>query len=682
MAIEQPNTRLYLIAQHDHRSATGFCLELGEGKLNEVPLVLGVGDGTEWRFLQHRSGFVPDRLYQVRVVLSAERAQLFLDGVLVGESPGRWQPAAGALTANRLPERVVKVHDWLPEVGPSVVVLHRGGEEVTRQQFDGSRRRPAALELFQAGGPPQWAEFAARPGDTVAIELSITFVAHDLHALAPLIDRYGQCRAAEWPAKVRSDEEFRHDIGEEAARLAAMPPSPDFDSYGGYRKAGWREEGSGFFRVTKRDGFWWLISPEGNPTFYLGMNSAHREALVGTPVAGREFLFEWLPDRTGRYASGWHYGNDWTRGENLDYVSFYECNLIRKYGDSWQRDAEEAQVVRRLRSWGFSGGGKWGTPAVLVDTPVLHHGGVDLVRHPDVFDPAARATLRAELAEQITPRRNDPLVLGWALGSEWDELIEPEEVTGILRMGARVPAKRALLDYALETRYAGSLERLNAAWGTPAKTREQLYQTTPNPPSADAEAMRLYYADKYYEYVYQTVKSIDPNHLYIGSYINHPWTERGGDDWRLAGRHTDVISYDDYPAEYCSDWVWQMEAELDKPTFDGEFSYPPYHDGERGFGRYGVGARDDVEAGEKYRAWVQAAARDPHCVGGIWFEYLDQSITGQGGHDYGASPIYYVEHYAFGLIGVTDRPKWEMITKMREANLQAAEWRMAAARQR
>ena len=36
------------------------------------------------------------------------------------------------------------------------------------------------------------------------------------------------------------------------------------------------------------------------------------------------------------------------------------------------------------------------------------------------------------------------------------------------------------------------------------------------------------------------------------------------------------------------------------------------------------------------------------------------------------------EHDAFGMVDITDRPKWDPVTAMREANLSVADWRLAA----
>jgi len=54
----------------------------------------------------------------------------------------------------------------------------------------------------------------------------------------------------------------------------------------------------------------------------------------------------------------------------------------------------------------------------------------------------------------------------------------------------------------------------------------------------------------------------------------------------------------------------------------------------------------------------------------------DQPITGRGP---GRGPrLIFGENYAFGVITETDRPKWAMVRRVREANLKAAPWRLKA----
>jgi hypothetical protein len=140
-----------------------------------------------------------------------------------------------------------------------------------------------------------------------------------------------------------------------------------------------------------------------------------------------------------------------------------------------------------------------------------------------------------------------------------------------------------------------------------------------------------------------------------------------------------VIGYDRYGLTYSDTALERLKAQTGKPVLCGEFSFPAFYGGRRGFGRYGaVSADDDARAGELYARWVQDAAKDPYCVGVSYFKYRDQPLTGRG-PGRGDMPVI-GEHFAFGLVTETDRPKWPLVRAMREANLNAARWRLEAAR--
>jgi len=158
--------------------------------------------------------------------------------------------------------------------------------------------------------------------------------------------------------------------------------------------------------------------------------------------------------------------------------------------------------------------------------------------------------------------------------------------------------------------------------------RRELYAASPSPPPGDLEGLMHFYADR------------DSR-----SFIN--------------------------------DSLARFMRETDKPVLCGEFSFPPFYDGQHGFGRYGpVHAKDDAEAGELYRKWVRDAAANPYCVGLGWFTYRDQPLTGRGPGR--GDRLVIGEHFAFGLITETGRPKWDLVRRMREANLAAALRRLEA----
>jgi hypothetical protein len=518
-------------------------------------------------------------------------------------------------------------------------------------------------------------EAPAQPGDTLALEAILRFRHRDRAYWEPLVDAYGQCTYSDFPGRVKDEADLVADVAAEDAVLAQMPPPAEMDQYGGYRRAGWSEAGTGFFRVRERDGFWWLITPEGNPCFYLGVSVLPGHNWSVTPVTGRESLFAWLPPREAPWSSAW-VRDRWERGEQADCVNLYQANLMRKYGAASWSDAAVGRLRRRLRAWGFGGGGKWDALYGVVTTPVLYVPTPKLVAHPDVFDPEVRAALRRDFAARIEPHRRDPYVLGWSYQNEGEALITRREIAAILASPTVSPSKRALLDYALDAVYSGSLGRLSAAWQLDVTSREALYMTAPEPPSADLEKLRLWYADRYFATIYATIKGIDPDHLVIAPWVL-PGLWESEDDWRLLARHCDVVGYDRYSARYHDDDLARLQAAADKPTLCGEFSFPATYDGRRGFGRFPtVAVRDDEEAGLRYYDWIREASRDPYCVGLLWFQYVDQPVTGRGPGS-GAATIY-GENYAEGLVTGTDRPKWPLVCHVREANLQAVPWRLEA----
>ncbi len=635
-------------------------------------LILGIGDGRQWRFLIAQPRWQFDHDYTVGAVILPDRAELWLDGRKVADSPGGFVPGQTRLAACEVPSWGNAPADYM--VVQKDLRLRTGTGRKRDETFPDRTSLPMGLLMFQ----PQTArrfEWEVAAGESVWVLARFRLIRRPpLKEFAPFIDKFGQCRYADWPEKVDSEAELRTDVSTEDAQLAHMPPSNDFDPYGGWKRAPWRERPSGFFHVVRRNRFWWLISPLGYPCFYLGMNSIPSSTWPQTPIAGREFLFEWLPPKTGAWKAAW--GRNHWGAQDGDYVCFQACNLIRKYGEDDWLERAASQGVRRVRCWAFSGGGKWGAPKGIVSTPVLSLAGVPgLARHPDIFDPAVRNRIREVLTRQIAPRKTDPFVLGWSIGNEYDEIISGREIRDMLAQTRLTPAKRAMVDFAFEQIYKRELSAMARAWQVKPSERSSLYVLAPRPPAKDVETLRRFFADRYYETLYKTVKSIDPKHLYLGFWIAFGWWENQ-EDWRLIARHCDVIGYDRYTLEFVDPRFRRLVKETDKPILWGEFSVPPTYEGRRGFGQYNVSAESEAEAGNYYTRLVRQAARDRWCVGAMWFQYRDQPLTGRGpGH---GERLTVGEHFAFGVVTVTDRPKWPLVRLMRKANLAAPAWRSAA----
>lgn len=157
-----------------------------------------------------------------------------------------------------------------------------------------------------------------------------------------LVDAYGQSTRAKWPEKVAGDEQLKSAAAKEQQQLKtwlAEREKAPLDKFGGWNK-GPAFKASGFFRTEKRDGRWYLVTPEGHPFYSLGVNSVAAD-VSQTYVAGREWMFESLPKPEEPLAS--HFGEGDNRGGNgVDqgrgynsgrWYDFYGANLQRLYGD-------------------------------------------------------------------------------------------------------------------------------------------------------------------------------------------------------------------------------------------------------------------------------------------------------------------------------------------------------------
>jgi hypothetical protein len=664
--------RFWIAAQHSYESNRGFYLDFendGADDLNNLKLVLGAGDGAAWHFATATLPWQVNHDYHVTATLDGTSNTITIDGNIAAATGGQISAFNGPLTMNRIPEFA----DWNLSYVIRVSEVHvSGGTPKIDINFG-----LTALPVFMFD--PESArrvDFTAPQNQRLTIDATIQIVPRpNVRTLGSVVDQYGQATGTGWAGKIARDSDLTADVSDEQKKLRNWPAPTNRDAYGGLKEAGTKPKPTGFFRVEKQGAYWWLISPAGNRCFYTGVSTAPNPATEKTLITSRDYLFQSLPAKSSPFDVAW--GKDpWGVGETGDYFSFSAANLVRKYGRTWQQTFAQ-QTTKRLKAWGFCGLGKWvDGGSGLPETVVLKRGNVPLVgRHPDIFDPAIQSAFRGALEKQIAPRKNDPMVVGWSVGNEFDELVTPDEIRQIVAMGANVPAKRALIDNVLSTTYGGSVAQLAIHWNIHAATREDVYASTVQPPAEDVAAMRKFFADQYYDYLYRTVKAIDPNHLYLGFWIV-PGLLENEDDWQLIARHCDVIGYDRYALNFSDSRLDRLMQDSDKPVLCGEFSFPPSYSGQRGFGTYPSWTSSDAEAGKYYAQWIGDATQNRYCIGTIYFEYRDQPITGRGPGV--GEKLVLGEHYAFGLIDICDHPKWDLLGPVRSANLSASANRATA----
>ena len=664
--------RFYFADQYDFAANLGIALDLetpSDGvtpcQLSTVNLVLGVADGKQFHWINSHPDWQPGHTYEVRAVITNNGSQLYLDGQPIGNFQGGFQPLNRAVVAASTP-------GWAS--APAAYSVTQTGIQISdgisslSLPTGGSADIPVPLKLMSP--PAAWqGAFPSQNTNpiTITAQFRIDPPVADPHQFDPYVDRYGQTTYSDWSSKIHSDDELTAAAASERSWLDNHSPIAGLDPFGGSTAAGWQDVATGFYHTVLSNGRWWLITPQGNPSFYLSISDV-AQVWQYTPITGRAGMFADLPDRTGSFATA--YGtNVWSESGNTQYFSFQVANMVRKYGAGWNAQAA-ALVPDRALKWGFAGAGKWSprSPGLPV-TPVLEHYDVpNVVRHPDIFDAAVRSRLTDSLANQINADLNNPYIVGWSVGNEYDEIITTDETVAMLGLGAAVPAKTALVDQALASLYHGDLGALAAAWKIKASSVNDAYAASPAVPAADVESLRRYFATNYYRTIYQTVKSIDPNHLFLGWWIVPNWWIND-EDWRMQAANTDVVGFDYYVPKFLDAYLDKLIQDAGKPVLIGEFSFPGAYGGWRGFDttQYsGNMTLSDSESGDRYTQWITDASAYPNVVGASWFEYRDEPITGRGPGN--GSALVIGEHAAFGLVDTTDQPKWDLIEKVLLAN--------------
>ena len=547
----------------------------------------------------------------------------------------------------------------------------------------GMRGYPRFAERLDPANITQLVLFVARPQRDYAVELRRLTAEGDVKILKadtflPFVDRFGQFMHADWPGKIHSDDDFAIARAAEEKDLTDNPGVAAWNAWGGWT-AGPRYTATGFFRVEKIDGKWWLIDPEGCLFWSHGADCVGVSNI--TPLTDREAYFSELPKEDEPLGRFYGRGN-WApvdyykgRGEYRTF-DFSAANLFRKYGDDWRSD--HARLAhRRLRGWGMNTIANWSDGDIyqLRKTPYVTtiSAGSRVIEGSegywgkffDVFDPAFRQSLRRSLDSQKGRSIDDPWCIGYFVHNELSWGDDTSLTLAALASPADQPAKSAFID-SLTEKYT-TIDALNTAWGTAYASWQAMRESTRQPDKQKAgDDLRAFYttlAETYFRIVREEIKRAAPNQLYLG--CRFAWVN---DRAAVASaKYCDVVSYNRY--EYSVESL-EMPDRLDKPLIIGEFHFGAL---DRGMFHTGLKpAADQRDRAEKYRRYVLGALRNPSIVGTHWFQFRDQATTGRGDG----------ENYQIGLVDSCDTPYPEMIETLRQTGQQMYDYRLNEGRRR
>ena len=390
------------------------------------------------------------------------------------------------------------------------------------------------------------------------VHLSTKDEGSDFLEAGPMLDSFGQWAYADWPRKIKSQEQLTREL---AAEERSFGSTADFGygRYNGY--AGTRAKATGFFRVELIDGRWWFVDPEGHLFLSTGIN--------GTPGGGAGF------------------------GVN---------------------DTGTERTNRRLDSWGMTTGGMKRPGTVMLRWPL----GTTYLGLPDVYSQKFSDDIDAAANTQCTPRRNDPLLIGYFVGNEppWNN--RERELCGLILSGPDTATRARLKDHLSEG-------------DTPARRREFVLNAFA----------------RYLEIVCGSVRKYDPNHLLLGIRFGGKMS----DEAMMLARAFDVCSINVYEYEPTKQII-RAGRLTGRPVLIGE-----YHIGVPADGLAAglVQAKNQHERGVAYRYFLEQAASLEWFLGAYWFAWRDEPVLGRMDG----------ENYNIGFVDVTDRPYTELIEAAR-----------------
>jgi hypothetical protein len=541
----------------------------------------------------------------------------------------------------------------------------------------GMRGAPEAAGKLDPSNVTQLLFYVNRPSserqfDVSNIRVGGTVKTADSKKFIPFIDEFGQYIHNDWPGKVHSTDDFPRRISSEAKDLKAHPGSPDRNRYGGWT-AGPKLEATGFFRVEKHKGKWWLVDPEGRLFWSHGIDCVR--ARNDTPITDREHYYQSLPAEDSPFAPFYSRGSWAPHGFYKSYKSyktydFSRANFLRKYGENWDRAFSDITHCR-LKSWGLNTIANWSDSSIYLmrRTPYVATISASARRLEgsegywgkfyDVFDPSFRKGLRARMEYAKTRSAGDPWCIGYFVHNELSWGDDVSLAVAALKSPADQPAKKVFVDD-LKKKYR-TIDALNKSWGTEHASWEALLQSESEPDKEkarnDLAAFYTKTAETYFRTIREEVKRVAPKQLYLG--CRFAWVNNRAA--LAATKFCDVVSYNRY--RYSVEDL-TLPNDIDLPAIIGEF-----HFGALDRGMFHTGLRktlDQNDRAAKYKSYVEGALRNPYIVGTHWFQYKDQATTGRGDG----------ENYQIGFVDICDTPYPEIVAAAREVGYGMYEYRL------
>lgn len=401
-----------------------------------------------------------------------------------------------------------------------------------------------------------------------------------------------------------------------------------------------------FFTVGKSSsGAWWFVDPSGNPFLSLGVTSV-----------------------------SW-----WGDASTTDATPYYDA-VSAKFSNNQSAWADS--VVSRLTSWKLNTLGAWADTVVITKgmpyTRILGvasgFGSWLAGTFPDVFDPAWEAATYDKAAQQCTPLRNDPNLIGYFLDNEvmWGPMLQGwadwrypgtilDQMLTVYNKTAPGNVKAVAF---LKSKYS-TIQALNTAWNTTYASFDQIstrpLKSTPAHTN-DSAAFTYLAAVQFFSVSRNAIKKYDPNHLLLGvKFAGAP----SAPVLQACGEYNDVISLDVYPTSSepvpSTSFMNQVYAYGKKPLLLAEFAFRGNDSGLPNTKGAGLVVPTQADRALGYKNYTTTLAKLPYVIGFHWFEWFDEPAEGRKLDG---------ENSNYGLVTINDDTYTVLTNQMKTTNPQ------------
>ncbi len=393
--------------------------------------------------------------------------------------------------------------------------------------------------------------------------------------------------------------------------LAGVTSGYELDEFGGWTE--FETEATGFFRVDTLCGRWWLITPEGHPFYYLGINNTSLDDyrfLSGDQFedvygSSKHLWLQHVNQIAGDAGfTGWGGGcniGDEMRPEMWGDTRFY-IHSKKPF----------TKIIHFIHNW--------------ANSATLRKDGYNprAERFPDVFSTEWEETAdyRAELV--CSRLFDNPYLMGYFVGSEPEFSLKPRSlwIDRIISLEAGAAGKLEF-QACMESLYE-SVEDFNAVYfdslGFDLNSFDELQHVDSLQlvlPDRTNFLMRL--EEKFFLTTREKIEKYDPNHLILGARLSSFWACPQAID--KAAEHSDVLCFIHYPEE---PWVetWNMLSErYKKPMIHVSFCFMGADTGFNNEPYPEVPTQRD--RGLAYANLVSVEARIKNIVGLCWHSFYD-----------------------------------------------------------